>query len=1140
MNDNCKILSLFKMNNEVKEFNKIINMNEYNLLVNNTSTYHNYLLSSVLFQNTNNSIIYIASNLYKAIHAYENLVEILGLENVNFYATDEIIATELLATSSDFKLERLHTIRNIVNNKKTIIVTNVISLTQEIMPLKDIKKNILHFRINEIIDINEIVKSLIKIGYKKQAITEKVGDFSVRGEVLDIFCVNMNKPVRIDLFDNEIDIIKTFDNLTQKTIEKIDSFDVFPINEILYDDPNEIIKKIKLKENKELNDFDDILNYNNLSRLHKYLHYITDEKVTLFDYLDNKTIIYDEIKRIEESYEKQVYELQNFISTQPKTNLDLSFLTDYHVIFPKEANKIYLTQFRQSINNIKIDNILDLKGIDVINYQNDIKSFILDINLNRKTYVITFTNNNLKTLFIESLIANNIKYNLIEDVKDIKMKELNIISDNNHISFAFINGLEVISEQNLYKKIIKGKSKYRSQYQNTVPITSKEDLKPGEFVVHYNYGIGKYLGIKTIELNNIKNDYLIIAFSNMELFIPVDNINLIDKYQGSEGSVPRLNAIGNNDWEKKKAKIKEKLENIAKDLIKVQAIREEKKGYKYVRDEELESAFENDFEYVETHDQQKAIDDIKLDMEEGKIVDRLVCGDAGYGKTEIAMRIAFETIVNGKQVAYLAPTTILTRQHFYTFKDRLEKYGVKVALLNRFVSAKDQSNIIKGLKNGEVDIVIGTHVLLNEKIEYKDLGLLIVDEEQRFGVTHKEKIKQYKNNVNVLTLTATPIPRTLQMSIMGVRQLSLIETPPQNRYPVQTYVLEENDSIIREAIYLEISRGGQVFYLHNRVFDLERVYRKLRKLVPEAKIVMAHGQMDKNLLEDTIQSFIDKEFDVLLCTTIIETGIDIPNSNTLIVDMADRLGLAQMYQIRGRVGRSDRVSYAYFMYEEKKVLTDSGAKRLNAIKEFTTLGSGYKIAVRDLAIRGAGDILGKEQSGFIDSIGLELYMKMLNEAIEDVKGIRKKENKKRAWNIEVSKHVSNNYVSDDDIKIYIHKMISQIKSKEDKEKLLIELKDRFGRISDEIITYINKQYMDGLFEEMDIEKIDEKDNFVIFCFSENKTNKLDGKLLLQKVNEVSTRITLEYKERKIFVKVPKIKANKDWIVQVISLLEKLF
>lgn len=1132
------IVSLFNNDDRVKEVLKTIDEASFALLISNTTLNHNYLLAYAAFLKTNNFVVYVASNLYQATLAYEAFCKLLGFQDVCFYAVDEIVAAELLAVSSEFRFERIHTLEAIYNNSPKIIVTHTNAVARPIFPKDNFMKHIINLKEKEVIDMESFISSLVTIGYKKVPITQTIGSFSVRGEVIDIFPINQEEPVRIDLFDNEIEYLKIFDPETQKTTKPIKKLKIFPINEIIYDNPEEVATKIaKNINNSEIEkDLEDLKNYNNIERLHKYIKYFTNEVSNIFEYMEAKIVLFEDIKRIKDNYEKTILELNEYLNTKEiYKQLNLCFYNDFYSILHNNK-QIFLTQFKQSLNDIHLSQIIDLSGYMVIDYQNDIKNFLTDLVENKKTFIITMHTEQSLGLLKEIFSERQIKYNECKIFSEIVANNINIILVENALSFGFINTFEVIDEEQIFKKMKLKKTKYRSAYQNTIPINSKEELQPNDYIVHYDYGIGKYLGIKTVELGDIKNDYILLQFANMELYIPVENINLLEKYQASEGVVPKLTNIGTNEWEKKKAKVREKLESIAKELIAVQAVREEKKGYKYQEDDEIQEQFENDFEFQETPDQLKTVEEIKRDMEEGIIVDRLVCGDVGYGKTEIAMRIALKTVLNNKQVAYLAPTTILTRQHYYSFKERFAKYGIRVEVLNRFIEGKKEKEILEGLKKGSIDIVIGTHKLLNEGIVYKDLGLLIVDEEQRFGVTHKEKIKQYKNNINVITLTATPIPRTLQMSIMGIRQLSLIETPPQNRYPVQTYVLEENKVVIKEAIYREIGRGGQVFYLHNRISDLDMVYRKLQRLVPEARILVAHGKMDKLSLEEAMEAFIDKEFDVLLCTTIIETGIDIPNTNTLIVDMADRLGLAQMYQIRGRVGRSDRVSYAYFMFEEDKVLTDAGTKRLNAIKEFTTLGSGYRIAVRDLAIRGAGDILGREQSGFIDSVGLDLYMKLLSEAINKIKGEEVHIEEKKNWNVEVSNHVSNNYVSDDDIKIYIHKKIAQIKTKTDKENIILELTDRFGRLSKEIKLYIDKKYMDSLLTQMGVETLREKDAQIEIVFSQDASNRIDAsKLVAKGIKEANA--FFEYRNKKIIMEIPKTPKEKIWIKKLINVLE---
>ena len=1139
------IIDLFQRNKNVGEYQNIIKEGNYDLLVNNTTANHNYLLAYLTFLKTEDTVVYVASNLYKATTAYEMLCEIAGFENVNFYIVEEIMSAELLAISKEFKFERIHTVNSIIKGEKKIIVTSINALARELLPKHVLIEHVLNFSQGDIIDINNVVRLLVESGYTRVPMTTEVGDFSIRGGLIDIYPINMDGPIRIDLFDYEIDFIKTFDITSQKTIEKIKNASVFPLNELIYNNPIDIIKRIKDDCGEEItisveNDLMDIENYHNLEKSHKYIRYISKELMHFLDYIDNKIVLFEEIKRIEESYEKAIYELYTYLESKPQPKkLNLSYLSGFHDVFVDVNKRVYLSEFRQSLNNIHIDKTLDLQGHIVIDYQNDIKNLVLDLKANKdKTFIITTSTNESMNLIVEILKDNEIKGNLLNESLDIKPKSINIIQIANAISFGFINDFEVINETNIFKKMKFKRTKYRSAYQNTTPINSKDDLKVGDYIVHYDYGIGQYLGIKTVELQDIKNDYIMLRFENMELYIPVEKVNLLEKYQGSENSAPRLTSIGTNEWEKKKAKVRTKLESIAHELIEIQAYREQQTGYKYREDDYLQKEFENDFEFVETPDQKRTIDEIKVDMEKGLIIDRLVCGDVGYGKTEIAMRIAFKTVVNGKQVSYLAPTTILSRQHYHSFKDRFAKYGIRVELLNRLISPAEQSRIVSDLRDGKVDIIIGTHRILNDEIVYKNLGLLIVDEEQRFGVTHKEKIKKYKNNINVLTLTATPIPRTLQMAIMGVRQLSLIETPPQNRYPIQTYVLEENEVIIRETIYREIGRNGQVFYLHNRITDIERVGRKIRRLVPEARVLVVHGKMDKNLLEDSIQAFIDHEYDVLLCTTIIETGIDIPNTNTLIVDMSDRLGLSQMYQIRGRVGRSDRVSYAYFMYDQGKVLTDTSAKRLNAIKEFTTLGSGYKIAVRDLAIRGAGDILGREQSGFIDSIGLDMYMKILTEEIDRVKGIIPPVKENINLELEVSQHVDDSYVSDDDIKIYIHRSISQIKSKQERDDVVHELTDRFGKLNKEILLYIDKKYMESLANKCGIESIEDKNKQTTIIYSQEASNSMNAGLLFKEASKLFKSVKFEYRRKRIYIFITN-ENNSSIIKKVITLLESI-
>ena len=1133
-----KILDYFNKTKKVCEFASITSNNTYNLFVYNSVENANIYLTYKLFLEGNDTIFYICSNIYKATLAYESFVSVAGIENVNYYVMDDFSSSEVLASSSEYKYERMYTIDVLVKGEKRIIVANVAAILRLINPKIDIERHILHLNISDNVNINNLINILFESGYKRVASVEVVGEFSVRGEIIDIYPINFNHPIRIDFFDEEIEYIKTFDIETQKSIEKIDSIDILPISEIYYDDANQVIDKIK-KDAKSLEaqnylqiELDDFTNFDYSLRLLKYLKYCTNVPTKITDYCDERVVIFEEYNNILEVVHKINKEATEILPKEVISELDLNLFIPISEI-TKNINKvIYLSEFKQSLNGIYLTNILDISSNSLIDYKGNISLLAQEIKNRKSTTIIGYISEQRRKLIADIFEANNISFNIDKIVDN----NINLVECKDTLSLGIENNL-YISEASIFKKSYEKLAKYRSSYKDIVPINSKEDIEIGEYVVHYDYGIARYKGIKEVKLNDICNDYLVLAFANMDLLLPVEKISMIDKYQASEGIVPKLSRIGAKDWEKKKAAVRERLASLADSLIKVQAMRDSSSGYKYDIDDIDQINFENDFIYEETPDQLKTISDIKQDMEQGKIVDRLVCGDVGYGKTEVAMRIAFKTVMNGRQVAYLAPTTILTRQHYYLFKERFEKYGINVALINRFVSDKEVGEIIKGLASGTIDIVIGTHALLNDKIKYKNLGLLIVDEEQRFGVEHKEKIKQYKSLINVLTLTATPIPRTLQMSLMGARQLSLIETPPKNRYPIKTYVLEYNDIVIREAIYNELARGGQVFYLYNRVSTLNRVASHLKKLVPEAKVAIAHGQMPKEELEDIIQSFIDKEYDVLLCTTIIETGIDIPNTNTLIVQMADKLGLSQMYQIRGRVGRSDRLAYAYFVYDQGKVLTDNSKKRLNAIKEFTNLGSGYKIALRDLAIRGAGDILGKEQSGFIDDIGLDLYMKLLSEEMDRLKGIKKEETVNVSNEIQVSKHVDKTYVSDDEIRIYIHKRIDSINSLEEKNELIEELEDRFGKLSEELLLYIDKKYLDILVARCGVEKIKELVSLIEITFTQVFSNNIDAASLFSVAYKLSSKFSFEYKNKKIFVKYIKQGTKKEWINMISKFFE---
>ncbi|MFL6558245.1 MAG: transcription-repair coupling factor, partial [Bacillus sp. (in: firmicutes)] len=697
-----------------------------------------------------------------------------------------------------------------------------------------------------------------------------------------------------------------------------------------------------------------------------------------------------------------------------------------------------------------------------------------------------------------------------------------------------IQKIAVITEEELFNKRVK-KSTNRQKLSNAERIKSYSELKIGDYVVHVNHGIGKYLGIETLVINGIHKDYLHIRYHGTDkLYVPVEQIDLVQKYVASEGKEPKIYKLGGTDWKKVKKKVQSSVEDIADDLIKLYAEREAAVGYAYSPDGDMQREFETSFAYQETDDQLRSIHEIKKDMERPRPMDRLLCGDVGYGKTEVAIRAAFKAIADGKQVALLVPTTILAQQHHETLRERFQDFPINIGLLSRFRSKKQQTETIKGLKAGTIDIVVGTHRLLSKEIVYRDLGLLIIDEEQRFGVTHKEKIKKLKTNVDVLTLTATPIPRTLHMSMLGVRDLSVIETPPENRFPVQTYVMEYNGSLVREAIEREMARDGQVYFLYNKVEDIERKAEEITMLVPDARVACAHGQMTENELEAVMIGFLAGEFDVLVSTTIIETGVDIPNVNTLIVFDADRMGLSQLYQLRGRVGRSNRVAYAYFTYRKDKVLTEVAEKRLQAIKEFTELGSGFKIAMRDLSIRGAGNLLGAQQHGFIDSVGFDLYSQMLKEAIEERKlniGVPGAVVKKAVEiDLEIDAYIPDTYIKDGHQKIEMYKRFRGAETLEDIEELEAEMLDRFGEYPDEVSCLFQIAEMKVYSLLNGVEQIKQAKQEVTILVNEQVTNTIDGTKIFKIGSEFGRNVSLgmEGQRLKIVIKVKEYKTS-QWL-----------
>ena len=1058
----------------------------------------------------NKGILVVASELYEANLLFEYLSKYT--DKVLFFPMDDFLTSEAISVSPEFKAERIDTLNKLINDDKYIVVTNLMGYLRY-LPLPSLwKDSNVNISVNCDYDRDSLLNKLYNMGYIRNVLVNETGNIGVRGYVIDIFPIMEENPVRIEFWGDTVTSIKYFDVDTQRSISEIDNICIYPFTEFLLNDYSiDFINSQKY-----------LANYGSVA--------------SIYDYINDGICFFSDYNLILNSYSTLVDTIMDYdanYSADIKTNYMNSF-TDIVI-----KHSVYIMNFDNVVNKSVKSLKFSINNIE--NYDNNyekLKSDLLNYVKNNKTVIICVLDKNMASRISDYLEIDDIIYT---DECNIINGKINLIIKSIPRGFIYGNYI-VISYVDIFS-LGNNVKKYKSKFKTGTRTSNILDINKGDFVVHEMFGIGIYDGLVTIPKNGMKKDYLKIIYADDDiLYIPVENIDRISKFSGKDGVGVKLNSLSNDNWQKKKGKVKAKLESIADDLLKVSTDRELKVGFAFKKDDENQKMFDSGFVYTETPDQIKSINDIKREMESSKPMDMLLCGDVGYGKTEVAFRAMFKAVDSGKQVAYLCPTTILSNQQYTSCIERFKDFPVRIELLNRFVDKSRQKKIIDDLEKGLVDIVFGTHRLLSNDVKYRDLGLLVVDEEQRFGVTHKEKIKQYKSTVDVLTLSATPIPRTLQMSMSGVRSLSLIETAPQERYPIQTYVLEENNLVIKDAIYKELSRNGQTFILYNNVNNIETKVNEFRSLVPEAKIDYAHGQMNKINLENKMNNFINNKFNVLVCTTIIETGIDIPNVNTLIILDADRFGLSQLYQIRGRIGRSNKIGYAYLMYGKNKFLTDTAIKRLDVIREFTELGSGFKIAMRDLSIRGAGDILGREQSGFIDSIGIELYLKMLNEAVRKSKGekiIEEDTKKNDKPLIEVSTHISDSYISDVELKILIHKKINEVKDETTLNDIRDELSDRFGKISEEMEIYMYEEWFEKIAKSLGINKVVTMKNNIDIELPCELSSKIDGERLFNDAYSISKMFRFLYKDSSIHIILDTIKLEKHFLIYLIELLEKI-
>ncbi|HYK71554.1 MAG TPA: transcription-repair coupling factor [Pseudoneobacillus sp.] len=1129
------------------------------------------LFLASIYEETKKSILIVTHNLLQAQKLYDDIVSIVDEKEVYLYPANELIAAEMSIASPELKAQRIEALNYWSKNKKGIIIAPIAGL-RKILPSKEQWSHYqLHIKMGQDLDVEALLTQLVKMGYVRAGMVSTPGEFSIRGGILDIYPLTEGDPVRIELFDTEVDSIRFFSLDDQRSINKVNEILIGPASELTMEEEQfqAIIQKLETSLSVSLTKMKDpklksLLNQNigyELEQLRnnqkpdqvfKYLSFAYNKQNSLVDYLPHDGLIFiDEISRVQEmndSLEKEEAEWYTSLLSEGMIVHDVKISHQLNELLHKQQHPIvYLSLFLRHVPNTNPQNILNVSCKQMQNFHGQMN--VLKTEIERwkkgKFSVLLLGSDEDRVKKLERVLEDyEIQAATVQKDKELIPGVVQIIQGGLQTGFELpLQKVVVITEEELFNKKSAKKSTRRQKLSNAERIKSYSELKVGDYVVHVNHGIGKYLGIETLSINNIHKDYLHIRYQGSDkLYVPVDQIDLVQKYVGSEGKEPKIYKLGGTDWKRVKKKVESSVQDIADDLIKLYAEREAAVGYAFLPDGDMQREFETAFPYQETEDQLRSIHEIKKDMERPRPMDRLLCGDVGYGKTEVAIRAAFKAIADGKQVAFLVPTTILAQQHFETMRERFQDYPVNIGLLSRFRSRKQQNDTIKGLKDGTVDVVVGTHRLLSKDVIYKDIGLLIIDEEQRFGVTHKEKIKHLKTNIDVLTLTATPIPRTLHMSMLGVRDLSVIETPPENRFPVQTYVMEYNGALVREAIERELARDGQVYFLYNRVEDIERKAEEISMLVPDARVAYAHGKMSENELESVMLSFLSGEYDVLVSTTIIETGVDIPNVNTLIVFDADRMGLSQLYQLRGRVGRSNRVAYAYFTYRKDKVLTEVAEKRLQAIKEFTELGSGFKIAMRDLSIRGAGNLLGAQQHGFIDSVGFDLYSQMLKEAIEERKGDKDREEKVSVEiDLEVDAYIPDTYISDGHQKIEMYKRFRSVTALEDIEELQEEMVDRFGEYPDEVAYLFQIAEMKVYALLSGVELIKQTKDEVLILTSEKASSNIDGALLFQKGNQYPRVVGLgmEGKKLKITLRTKGMEPAK-WLEIAFEMLKTLF
>ena len=1160
---------------------------------------------AALVGDTGRQVLYLCESEKAATQAMEDLSILTG-GAVGLFQSREISFYQNVAASREISSRRLEMLSRLLNGSLRIVVAPIDTLLHRVMPRDLFVENTIHLRVGDRLDTDYVLESLLASGYTREYMVEGKGQFAMRGGIIDVYPSDASHAVRIEFFDDELDSIREFDVMDQRSVGNIQNISIPPASEgLVADDCREKVAarlrqalRNRGKKQNEIEDFGDaslsnlpaageeeddetvyedrtegeapfVLRSRTSERfetlmneaigqmenrigtrvLEKYLNLLWDSEETVVDYMNRPIIVVDELEASLSRMESRLNEfntafanaLERGEAVREQEQLILSGNVVKGIL--RRDGTIILNRMLRQNPEMLVNCYIDMNGVGHSSYGGKTKELCDDIRkwkedgwrimifsggiARGERMRQSFEDEGIETRFDEHCIATPEKGKCI------------IYPTSLSGGFLYPEmKLAVIIESDVYGNKT---SRARAKRQESSKINSFTDLEVGDFVVHETHGIGRYLGIKRLTNDNSSRDFLQIEYQGGDkLYIPVDHFDRIQKYIGAGESVaPALSDLGGKKWQKQKSRARESVKELAFSLVKLYAQRQKRVGHAFSPDTPWQQEFEENFPYEETPDQLIAVEEIKHDMERPEPMDRLLCGDVGYGKTEVALRAAFKAIMDGYQVAILAPTTILVQQHYQTILRRFEGFPIHADYLSRFKSQKEQKKTLESLQNGEIDLIVGTHRILNKGIQFKKLGLLIIDEEQRFGVGHKETIKNFKNSIDVLTLSATPIPRTLHMSMVGIRDMSLLETPPQARYPVQTYVLEYQDAVIRDAILRELGRGGQVFFLYNRVETIDQCYEQLQKLVPEARIVIAHGQMKEDVLEDVMMDFSQQKYDILLCTTIIESGLDIPSVNTLIVYDAERFGLGQLYQIRGRVGRSNRMAYAYLTVRPGKIVTENAQKRLDTIREFTEFGSGFRIAMRDLEIRGAGNILGPQQSGNLADIGYDLYCKLLDEAVQEAQGIELQTNKEieTRMDVKVNAFLPPEYVTGDKQRLDVYRRIAKITNASQRDDVEEELVDRFGDEPQEVANLVAVAYLKAMCSSLGIDRVRQDSGMMQMYFSPD--SETDGIMLLRSLNGLDPRLTLSLNKPNHLLFQDKIKNREEILFECVQAIERL-